>query len=210
MVATLDDARAAAALGADVIAAQGAEAGGHRSAGEKPVTPERAAVGTIVLTREVARALRVPVVAAGGITDGQGIAAALMLGASGALIGTRFIATRESAAPAFHKQALVDAGSDDTTLTDAFTGHYARFLRNTYSEDYRASGAPVLPPCCSRPRVTSSRRRRSTKTPRSIRWYAGQGTGLIDHVPPAGEVVRVLVEQARHALASAPAAIDGA
>lgn len=92
----------------DIIVAQGAEAGGHRSLGVKPATPERAAIGSIALIPQVARAVRVPVVAAGGIMDGRGIVAALALGASGVLVGTRFIATTESGAPSFHKQALVD------------------------------------------------------------------------------------------------------
>ena len=101
--------------------------------------------GSMVLVPQIARVARVPVVAAGGIIDGRGLAAALMLGASGALMGTRFIATTESGAPPFYKQALVEADSDHTTLSDAFTGHYARFLRNDYIEEYRTSGAAVFP-----------------------------------------------------------------
>ena len=162
MVATVPDAREAERLGADVVAAQGAEAGGHRSLGAKPKTPEHAAIGTMVLVPQVAQAVRVPVVAAGGISDGRGLAAALTLGAQGVLMGTRFIATAESTAQDFHKQALVAAESDDTTLSDAFTGHYARFLRNEYIEQYPAPPVrpSIRPSSSSSPLVTSLRLRR--------------------------------------------------
>src|SRR5688572_7352596 len=103
-----------------------------------------ATIGILALLPQVVDAVRVPVVAAGGIMGGRQLAAALALGASGVLMGTRFIATRESSAPEFYKKALVDRGSDDTTLTDAFTGLYARVLRTTFTEEYRKSGAPVV------------------------------------------------------------------
>jgi nitronate monooxygenase len=204
MVATVPDAREAERLGADVIVAQGAEAGGHRSVGVKPQTPEHAAIGTMVLVPQVAQAVRARVVAAGGISDGRGLAAALMLGARGVLMGTRFIATTEATAQDLHKQALVAAGSDDTTLSDAFTGHYARFLRNEYIEQYRSSGAPVYPPVvqqfASRDIVEAARERRN---PDFCPLYAGQGVGMIESVPSAGEIVRAVVEEAQRAMRAA-------
>src|SRR5574341_490186 len=145
MVTTLPDALEVAALEVDAIIAQGGEAGGHRSTWIKRPSPEMATIGTMALLPQVVDAVRLPVVAAGGIVNGRQLVAALALGASGILMGTRFIATRESAAPDFYKQALIDRDSDDTTITDAFTGLYARVLRTTFTEEYRASGAPVVP-----------------------------------------------------------------
>lgn len=163
----------------------------------KPSSPERAAIGGLALVPQVARKVRVPVVAAGAIMDGRGLAAALALGAAGVLMGTRFIATVESGAPAFYKDALQSGDSDDTTLSDAFTGHYARFLRNTYLEEYRSSGAPVFPPVvqqlAARDIVEASAKRAD---PSWYPMYAGQGVGAIDHVPAAGDVVRTLVADA--------------
>jgi nitronate monooxygenase len=204
MIATLPDAHEAERLGVDVVVAQGAEAGGHRSVGTKPQTAEHAAIGTMVLVPQVAQALKVPVVAAGGITDGRGVAAAIALGAKGVLMGTRFIATVEATAQDFHKRALVDAGSDDTTLSDAFTGHYARYLRNEYVEEYRSSGAPVYPPVLQQ---LASRDIVEAAVKRQIRefypLYAGQGVGMIGNIPPAAAIVRATVEEAAAALRAA-------
>ena len=128
--------------GADVIVAQGAEAGGHRSTWRDE---DASGVGTFALVPEVVDAVGVPVLAAGGIADGRGLVAALALGAAGALLGTRFVATRESMASDAWKQAILRATSDQTTLTRAFTGLPARVLRNRFVSDFDAAGGPVLP-----------------------------------------------------------------
>jgi nitronate monooxygenase len=200
MVATVPDAREVAALGVDLIIAQGGEAGGHRSTWAKRDSPERATIGTLALVPQVVDAVSVPVVAAGGIMDGRQLAAAIVLGASGVLMGTRFIATRESAAPAFYKQALIDRDSDDTTVTDAFTGLYARVLRNAYTEEYRASGAPVVPVVqqAIAGDVTAASAERGTGD--FYPMYAGQGLGMIRDLPAAAEVVRAVVSEAERAI----------
>jgi len=92
----------------------------------------------------------VPVVAAGGIADGRGLVAALALGASGVLLGTRFVATRESMAPELYKKRVLESESGATTMTDVLTGLWARALANTFTRDYTTSGAPVLPPLVQR------------------------------------------------------------
>ncbi len=202
MVATVPDAVEAARLGVDIIAAQGAEAGGHRSLGVKPQTPEHAAIGTIALVPQVVSAVKVPVVAAGGITDGRGLAAALALGAAGVLVGTRFIAAAQSGAAPFHKQALVAGDSDQTTMSDAFTGHYARFLRNEYTEGYRASGAPVFPPVLQQIAARDIIEAAAKQGNRDFYpLYAGQGVGMIDSVPDAADIVRGIVSEARETIA---------
>jgi nitronate monooxygenase len=197
MVATVDDAKVVAASGVDAIVAQGGEAGGHRSTWVKRESREQANIGGMALIPQVVDAVRMPVIAAGGITDGRGIAAALALGASGALIGTRFIATRESGAPDFYKQALLKAGSDSTTVTDKFTGMYARALRNIFTEEYEASGAPPLPPFFQFLAMSDIVKAAIEKGSGAYYpLYAGQGAGSLHDLPRAGDVVRNLAREA--------------
>jgi nitronate monooxygenase len=197
MASTLADAKALEDAGVDVIVAQGSEAGGHRSTWVKPSSPQAASVGTMALVPQVVDAVRVPVVAAGGIADGRGLAAALCLGAQGVMLGTRFVATRESLAPAFFKQAVLERDGDATLVTDVYTGLYARGLRNRFATEYEASGAPVLPPLVQ------------TNAAQDIyaaafgnaddEYYpmlAGQSTGLITDLPSAGDVVATIVAEA--------------
>src|SRR5436309_3464149 len=111
----------------------------------RALTHAPADVGTLALVPEVVDAVRVPVIAAGGIADGRGLVAARALGAAGVLLGTRFVATQESLAPEAWKQAILRSSSDATRVTRAFTGLPARVVRNRFVDDYEASGAPVLP-----------------------------------------------------------------
>ena len=205
MVATVEDARAVAASGVDAIVAQGSEAGGHRSTWVKRPSPDAASVGTMALVPQIVDAVDVPVVAAGGISDGRGLVAALALGAVGILLGTRFVATRESMAPEFWKKSLLEREGDDTTITDAFSGLWLRALRNTYTAEYQASGAPVLPPLlqtrAAQDVVEEARRRGEGEY---FPMLAGQGVGLVRDLPGAGEVVEALVREARVVLAGLP------
>ena len=130
------------ALGVDFIIAQGAEAGGHRGTYQR--NPYEAMTGTLALTRMIVRAVKIPVVAAGGIMDGAGIAAVLALGAQGAQLGTAFIPCSESGAPAIHKQSLLAAREDTTVVTEKFTGKPARGIANRYIREMNASNAPQL------------------------------------------------------------------
>ena len=109
-VGSLDEARAAVDVGADIVVAQGVEAGGHVR-GHTPLLP---------LLSSVLDAVDVPVLAAGGVADGRTLAAVLAAGADGARMGTRFVATTESGAHDLYKRAVVDAGADTTEITDAF------------------------------------------------------------------------------------------
>jgi nitronate monooxygenase len=202
MIATVQDARDAAAAGVDAIVAQGGEAGGHRSVRTKPATPEAAMVGTMALVPQVVDIVRVPVVAAGGLADGRGLVAALALGAQGVLLGTRFVATRESLAPEFYKKSLLEREADATIVTDAFTGQWSRALRNSFAVEYRASGAPTLPSLLQAAAaqdifVASSKRQDGDHYP----MYAGQSVGLVHNVPGAGEVIEMIVREARDVLA---------
>jgi nitronate monooxygenase len=206
MAAAVEDARKAVAAGADVIVAQGSEAGGHRSIDGKPASLEAAAgTGTMALVPQMVDAVRVPVVAAGGIADGRGLVAALALGASGILLGTRFVATRESQAPEFYKKRLLEGESEATTVTDAFTGLWARALPNAFSREYRASGAPVLPPILQRNAANDIYQASLQQGDGEYYpMWSGQSVGLIRDLPGAAEVVEAIIREARAVLTTLP------
>lgn len=201
MVCTLDDARAVARSGVDVIVAQGGEAGGHRSTWVKGSSREAATIGTMALVPQIVDAVKVPVVAAGGIADGRGLVAAIALGASGILLGTRFVATQESEAPDFHRRAILERGSDATTVSDAFTGLYARWFRNTFTEEYAASGAPVFPALVqARAARDIFVKAAAQRDPEYFPMPTGQSAGLIHDLPGAADVVQAIVREARGVL----------
>lgn len=136
------EARHVEALGVDFIIAQGAEAGGHR--GSYLRDPYEVMTGTFALTRLIVRAVQIPVVAAGGIMDGAGIAAALALGAQGAQLGTAFIPCAESGAPDIHKESVLAAREDTTRVSEKFTGKPARGLANRFMREMSNGNAPQL------------------------------------------------------------------
>lgn len=129
---TAEEASTLEHAGVDMIVATGFEAGGHRVSFLRPA--EQCLTGTMSLTPQVVDAVNVPVIAAGGIADGRGIAAALMLGAEAVQIGTAFLACQESGASALHREKLFASGPTQTALTRAFTGRLARGIRNGFME----------------------------------------------------------------------------
>ena len=202
MVKSVADARAVERAGVDVIVAQGGEAGGHRSEWVKSATPADA-VATMVIVPQIVDAVRVPVVAAGGIADGRGLVAALALGAQGALMGTRFVVTRESLTAEFRKKSVLEADSDATVVTDAVSGLWSRYLRNAYIEEYDASGAPVFP-VHVQTRAAQDIFNEGTRR-QDVAWVpltTGQSAGLIHDIPGAAEVVQTVVREARAVLAA--------
>jgi nitronate monooxygenase len=203
MVATVEDARIVAGAGADIIVAQGAEAGGHRSTWKKRASPSEASIGTMALVPQIVDAVSQPVVAAGGIADGRGLVASLALGAVGVMFGTRFVACRESMAPPMYKDALLRSGSGDTGITDAFTGLYARAVRNTYAREYDASGAPVLPSLLQASAADDIYRASAAAgDPEYFPLWSGQSVGLVADLPGASEIVEAIVRQANETIAS--------
>jgi nitronate monooxygenase len=142
-VTTVDEAIAMERAGVDAVVASGFEAGGHRISFLRAA--EDSLVGTMALVPQVVDALSIPVVAAGGIGDGRGVAAALCLGAQAAQIGTAFLACDESAASELHREQLRSPHARDTALTRAFTGRLARGIRNRFIDDMRAHETEVVP-----------------------------------------------------------------
>jgi nitronate monooxygenase len=201
MVTDAEDARAIEASGVDAVVAQGAEAGGHRSHFVKPESPASKDTGTLTLVPEIANAVSIPVIAAGGITDGRGVVAALALGAQGVMMGSRFVTCRESIAPQFYKEAVVDADGSGTILTDALSGRYARVLRNKYTDQYAQTGAPTLPlfwQTSAAQDIFDLARERGDSDYYPL--WAGQGVGNIQDYPSAQELMARIVREAQAAL----------
>jgi nitronate monooxygenase len=207
-VGSAAEARTSAAGGTDIIVAQGWEAGGH----------VWGTVATFALVPAVVDAVAPkPVVAAGGISDGRGLAAALALGACGAWIGTRFVASEEAWMHPAYKKRVVDAAETDTVYSSLFDGGWPhaphRTLRNSTIERWQKAGSPASG---ARPGegdviVTISDRpvhRYSACTPRGdcfgdtepMANYAGQSAALIKEVLPAGEIVATIVSEAESIL----------
>lgn len=181
--------------GIDVIVAQGHDGGGHNSP-----------IGTISLIPQVVDAVgdRVPVLGAGGIADGRGVAAAFMLGAEGAWVGTAFLATHEAGIEDFQKEAIAEGGDADTVVSRSLTGKPARMIRNKWADAWVEAGKEPLPmpyqSMISGPVMTAGL---AAKRKDILPGFAGQGIGLIHSVRPAAEVMRDLVAGAERALALA-------
>ncbi|XXF78463.1 nitronate monooxygenase [Myxococcaceae bacterium GXIMD 01537] len=186
--------------GVDFIVAQGGEAGGHRGTFLAPF--EDALVGTLVLVPQLCDAVRVPVVASGGIMDGRGIVACLALGAAGVQLGTAFLACEESGTPEVHKRALATTPAEGTTLTRAFSGRPARGLRNRMAEEL-APHAGELPPYPWLNSLTRDVRTAAAKAgrPEFLSMWAGQGAAMAQR-KPAGQLVRELLEDTARRLAA--------
>lgn len=140
---TVDEAVALEQAGVDMIVATGFEAGGHRVSFLR--SAEASLTGTFALVPQVVDAVKVPVIAAGGIADGRGIAAALTLGAHGAQIGTAFLACQQSSASALHRQMLFSPQARYTGLTRAFSGRLARGIRNRLMDALQGYEASLPP-----------------------------------------------------------------
>jgi nitronate monooxygenase len=140
---TLEEGMAVEKSGADAVVAQGTEAGGHR--GMFLPEQEDPAIQTLVLTKLLAENLEIPVVAAGGIMDGQGMAAAVRAGAQAAQLGTAFLACTETGISPAYREALLRTGAKKTRLTRAFSGRLARGLENRFMLEMESARAPILP-----------------------------------------------------------------
>jgi len=199
MCGKVDHARRARDAGCDVVITQGTEAGGHTGT-----------VATMPLVPLVVDAMagEVPVVAAGGIFDGRGLAAALALGADGVWIGTRFIATPEARAVAGFKEGIIASAEDGTVISRAYTGKTMRVLRNETTDRYESDpsllrkfpeqltvalgdGSFHLGGDASTPGID----------PRREAYPAGQAVGAIGELVPAGDIVRTMVAEAEDVLA---------
>ena len=197
MVSSVGEAERAAAAGADVVVAQGTEGGGHVGW-----------MGSMALVPMVVRAVApIPVLAAGGVADGAGLAAALALGAEGVLLGTRFLATPEAPVPDGAKRGIVESDGHDTLLTEipdiasgtVWPGAMSRVRRNPFVERWAGREWQLRQLRNEVGPQTAAARQRDDTEEYSL--GCGQTAGLIDAITPAGEIVREVAAQAEAIIA---------
>jgi len=186
------EARQLAGLGCDAIVVSGVEAGGHRPT--FAVRPEAAQIGLFALLPQVAAAVDVPLVAAGGVMTAEQIVAALLLGAGGVQLGSALLRSLESGASAAYKEALAGIEDTSTRLTRAFSGRWARGVANRFMQEIDAAGD--IPEYPVQNRLTQDIRAAANAQGKAeyVSLWAGQAAGL-STAEPAGEVVRRLQRQ---------------
>ena len=189
---TVAEALAAEAAGADVVVAQGMEAGGHRGCFDS-AQAERQLVGLFALLPAVVDAVRIPVVATGGIADGRGIAAALLLGASAVQIGTGLLRCPEAKLHPSWAEALGRTRPEDTMLTRAFSGRAGRSIANGYARATASPDAPAPAPYPIQRGLTAAMRGVATKEGdvERMQAWAGQSAALASTDAAAAVVQRL-------------------
>lgn len=195
---TVGEAKAWAEIGADAICAQGLEAGGHRGTFLKDVSESQ--IGTMSLVATMREAVSLPVIAAGGITDGRAIAAALALGASAVQVGTAYLLAEESSISAPWRRAIEVAEDDSTRLTRAFSGKYARGIENAFMREMRPFEADI-PAYPFQNALTQDMRAAAAKAgdPDAISLWAGQSVKLARN-GTAAEITERLWRETQEAL----------
>jgi nitronate monooxygenase len=203
-VQNVDQAQRAAKAGVDAIIAQGTEAGGHTGV-----------AGTLALLPAVVDVVGdIPVVAAGGIADGRGLAAVLMLGAVGASLGTRFVASEEWGGGAWEQQAVLTASADDTIRTSVYdqirgatfpAGIADRVLRNRFNSTWDGRMLEISEQRATLQRVLETGAQ--AQDPGVVDISAGMAVGLIRSLEPAGVIIQRIVAEAEHLLRNQSAAL---
>ncbi len=200
---TVEEAMQAEQAGCDVVTAQGSEAGGHRGTFDTTNRRMGANIGTMALVPQIADRVKIPIIAAGGIMDGRGLAASLMLGAAGVQMGTRFLTSRESGAHPAYKQALLNSTEESTVLTDAFSGRPARGIENAFIRLWQNSLIAPLP-FPAQNTLTREIRNAAARENNAeyMALWAGQGTRLLTEDQAAGEIVEQVMREALEKLSA--------
>lgn len=196
---TVEEAVMLERAGVDAVVAQGSEAGGHR--GTFAASFERGMIGTMALVPQVVDAVRVPVVASGGIMDGRGIAAALALGAQAVQMGTAFLTTEEAGVPEAYKREVLGAREDGTRITRAFSGRPARGVVNRFMEEVEDGGESAILPFPLQNALTRPMRTAAAKAGRAefLSLWAGQGVRMARR-EGAGDLVARLARELQQVL----------
>jgi nitronate monooxygenase len=190
---TVDEALALEKSGVDAIVAQGAEAGGHRGTF---TDFDSGMIGSIALVPQVVDAVRVPVIASGGIMDGRGIVAALALGANAVQMGTAFLTCDESGIPDAYKQALLAAHEDHTRVTRAFSGRPARGIVNRFMREVESGEDGTILPFPFQNSLTRPLRNAATKQDRAefLNLWSGQGVRMARRQSAKELIARLVAE----------------
>ncbi|PWK14355.1 NAD(P)H-dependent flavin oxidoreductase [Tumebacillus permanentifrigoris] len=197
VISTAMHAQKAEQAGADILIAEGYEAGGHNGPSE---------VTTFALIPQVASCVSVPVIAAGGVADGRGLVAALALGAAGVQLGTRLVATVESPAHEDYKQKIVAARAEDTTMIERSVGRVTRVLKAPYVNGV-LTFERTFPSSDELYPLVKGEKNRIGALEGDLEHgfaYSGQGCGLIHSIPTVADVISTMVEEARAALRHLP------
>jgi enoyl-[acyl-carrier protein] reductase II len=193
MVGKVEHARKAEQAGCDAVIAQGTEGGGHTGA-----------VASVALWPQVVDAVKIPVIAAGGLYDGRGLAAALALGCQGVWMGTRFIASAEAHAGQLYKDAIVGMSEADTVISRGFTGKTLRALRNRTTDQYETEKAKPFPlqvmESVQLNRLGPIAGVTENLDPETQCFAVGQGGGGIHDILPSAEIIRRTLEEAQTTL----------
>lgn len=194
VIASVAQAKRVEKQGADAVVAEGMEAGGH--IGE---------ITTMALIPQIVDAVEIPVVAAGGMADGRGVAAAFALGAEGVQVGTRFICCKESTVHPAYKEAVINARDRSNVITGRFTGHPVRCLKNKLTakfDELEKTGAPM-----EEYERLGAGRLRAAVVEGDVEWgsmMAGQVAGLVNDIRPAADIIKDLFSGAEQIVASLP------
>lgn len=187
LAGNVKQAKRLAADGVDIIIAQGHEAGGHTGR-----------VGTMALVPQIVDAVRVPVLAAGGLADGRGLVAALALGASGVWMGTRFVASEEALAHNNYKNKIVEIDEEGTVITRCQSGKPCRLIRNRFTDSWEGREHEILPFPLQMIKVgrEAAMKARYEGKVEEGGMAAGQISGMITNVKPAGQIVLDVIAEA--------------
>lgn len=198
MATTVEEAQLAEKAEVGAVVAQGSEAGGHRGTFSLKAHPAGAQIGTMSLVPQIVDAVKIPVIAAGGIADGRGLIAALALGAEAVQIGTRFLLAEEAGTHPAYQQKVIDANEEHTIITKSFSGRPARAIKNRFLAEFEETGTRPLP-FPSHNTVTRDIRTAAAKEGNSefMSLWAGQSLKLINSKSPAAEMIREIMEDAR-------------
>ena len=195
---TVEEARWLEREGVDAVIAQGFEAGGHR--GMFLTSDLATQIGTFALVPQIVDAVRVPVIAAGGVADARGVVAALALGAAAVQIGTAYLRCPEATTSALHRAALTSASHDDTVLTNVFTGRPARGIVNRFIREQGPINELAPPfPLAADPSLPLRRKAEGQNSSDFSPLWSGQGGALARPVP-AGQLTAQLAEAAMNRL----------
>lgn len=195
MVTTVEEAMLSEKNGVDAVVAQGSDAGGHRSTFDLTELPDGANIGTFSLVPQVVDSVNIPVIAAGGVMDGRSLVAALALGADGVQLGTKFLATAEAGIHSEYKKRLYLSTEEDTVLTSAFSGRPARGIRNKFIDEFDVVPLPYPYQNSGTKSVRAAAAKNNDAEYMSL--WAGQNLRSIDKEQKAGDIVKLLVEEAK-------------
>lgn len=198
MVTSVKEAQLAEQAGCDAIVAQGSEAGGHRGTFDVTNQPMGNNIGTIALVPQIVDRVNIPVIASGGIMDGRGLVASLVLGAQGVQMGTRFLTSNESGAHVSYQQKLLESTEESTIITKAFSGRPARGIKNDFIEHWEEIN---IEPLSFPTQNTATRDIRNAAAKQNnsnyMSLWAGQGLRMLTSGQSAGNMIEEIIQEAK-------------